>query len=120
MRRWFVLLLLALLPLQSSWAVAAAYCGHEAGPAVQHLGHHDPHGHAGAVSKADPAGTDSSSPSGAGVDCSHCHGACLSLLAVCAGATLPAASNGHVLAPGAAVRTLALSPPERPQWRRLA
>ena len=40
MRRLFVLLLLAFLPLQSVWAVAASYCMHEEVPAVAHFGHH--------------------------------------------------------------------------------
>lgn len=44
MQRFLTLLLMLLLPLQTSWAMAANYCGHEVGPehevSVQHLGHH--------------------------------------------------------------------------------
>ncbi|MCT9124806.1 cation efflux protein, CzcI family [Cupriavidus gilardii] len=47
MRRFFLILLVMLLPLQSVWAAAAAYCGHEQRPAAQwHLGHHQ-HQHRG-------------------------------------------------------------------------
>ncbi|MDT7838492.1 hypothetical protein [Aquabacterium sp. OR-4] len=43
MRRWFAILLLALLPLQFSWAAVAAYCSHEATPQGPHIGHHEHH-----------------------------------------------------------------------------
>lgn len=41
MRRWFVIFLLALLPLQLSWAAASAYCQHERDAQPQHWGHHE-------------------------------------------------------------------------------
>ena len=42
MRRIVAILLLLIAPLQMSWAVAAAYCGHETGPTTSwHVGHHD-------------------------------------------------------------------------------
>jgi len=48
MRRWFLVFLMAFLPLQFSWAVAATYCGHEpSGAATGHFGHHE-HQHPGA------------------------------------------------------------------------
>ncbi|MCG5260517.1 cobalt-zinc-cadmium resistance protein [Cupriavidus gilardii] len=41
MRRFFLILLVMLLPLQSVWAAATAYCQHEQRPTAQwHLGHH--------------------------------------------------------------------------------
>lgn len=41
MRKLFAIFLLVLIPLQSSWAVAAEYCAHhEEGVAAQHFGHH--------------------------------------------------------------------------------
>ncbi len=40
MKKFFLLLLLFVLPLQMSWAAASAYCLHEEGKAAQHLGHH--------------------------------------------------------------------------------
>jgi hypothetical protein len=41
MRRLTLLFLLCLLPLQTSWATVADYCGLEQGKAAQHFGHHD-------------------------------------------------------------------------------
>jgi hypothetical protein len=45
MKRAFLILLLALLPLQYAWAAAAAYCDHEAGKS-SHFGHHTHKKHA--------------------------------------------------------------------------
>ncbi|NKQ13263.1 MULTISPECIES: hypothetical protein [Pseudomonadaceae] len=44
MRKIVLLLLLALFPLQSSWAVVSTSCRHEDGSAANHLGHHE-HSH---------------------------------------------------------------------------
>lgn len=69
-KKLFLILLLAILPYQFSWAVAGAYCQHEQGTASQHFGHHA-HQH---EAKADaPEGK-----AGMGKlhsDCSSCHGA---------------------------------------------
>ncbi|MDE1997869.1 MAG: hypothetical protein KGI91_15165 [Burkholderiales bacterium] len=41
MRRWIAILLMIVLPLQLSWAVASNYCqDDEQGAQVQHFGHH--------------------------------------------------------------------------------
>jgi len=40
MKRLIFIFLLAILPYQSSWAVAAAYCEHDATVASTHFGHH--------------------------------------------------------------------------------
>lgn len=45
MRRFVIICLLMILPLQWSWAAAASVCAHEADSAAQHLGHHQ-HDHA--------------------------------------------------------------------------
>lgn len=120
MCRWFAILMLALLPLQFSWAAVAVYCEHESGQAAQHLGHHD-HDHA-SLSNADQASapSDQGSPAGFDFDCGHCHGTCASMPAPSGDmASLTLAS--HPIAPvEGVVRTLPQSPPERPQWRLLA
>ena len=43
MRRWLILFLLSLLPLEVAWATAATtdYCDRGQGQIVQHFGHHD-------------------------------------------------------------------------------
>lgn len=41
MKRFILIFLLGLLPLQMSWAVVTGYCQHEEGKAAQHFGHHE-------------------------------------------------------------------------------
>ena len=76
MKRVLLILFVLLLPLESIWAAAGAFCGHEqdAG-AQQHFGHHaDQHQHA-------PAGADSTATSLAVTDCGECHfGQCCFML----------------------------------------
>ena len=40
MKRYFLTLLLVLLPIQFSWAIAGTYCAHEEAAAT-HFGHHE-------------------------------------------------------------------------------
>lgn len=120
MRRWLAILMLTLLPIQFSWAAVASYCGHESGAAAQHLGHHE-HQHAGQPSAdKDSTPEDQSASTGYDFDCGHCHGTCASMPAP-AGDMTPLTLTSHPTAPGEGViRTLAQSPPERPQWLPLA
>lgn len=122
MRRFLMFLLLAWLPLQSSWAAAAVYCVHESNPAqVQHVGHHEHHH--GQAATADDRAHDAGSKTGLGggdFDCGCCHGACSGLLAAPQALTLSLAAlpplrvvTGHVVS-GPAER------PERPRWASLA
>lgn len=128
MRRCLAIVLLALLPLQFSWAAVAVYCGHESAVRAAHFGHHT-HQHpadagadaadkskkaeaASAAKKADAG----SSMHGQHPDCGQCQG-CTAVLPLPAD-TLPPADLAA--APRAAAtchaRTLAPLPPERPQW----
>ena len=116
MRRLFVLLLLAFLPLQSVWAVAASYCMHEAVPAVAHFGHHV---HAHHEGHADGAGA-SAAKAGADMDCHACHGMGNALHMDAVAPPLRLAGTR----PAPFVLPLLQSPsphrPERPNWRVLA
>lgn len=121
MRRWFAIILLALLPLQFSWAAIAAYCGHESDAQAQHSGHHEYQQDEAANPETGAAQPPDKVVVSAGLDCGQCHGCCAALLllptdviALLVGAARPVAP-----AEGAA-RTLAPSPPERPQWAPLA
>lgn len=121
MRRWLVILMLTLLPLQFSWAAVAAYCTHEASPNAEHVGHHA-HQHAGGeTAQPKVAKTDAGKLAGMqDLDCAQCHAACalpLRAEALTDGRALPTARGGDA---AEAVRTRAASPPERPQWLRLA
>ena len=66
MRRFLILVMLCLLPLQVSWAAVSDYCGHEQGKAAQHFGHHD-HDHK-AVSEKSNSGKQPGK-----LDCGHDH-----------------------------------------------
>lgn len=73
MRRWLVIFLMALLPLQLSWAAVAAYCQHEPAPARDaHFGHHAHEHH-----ESDAADQDGhaapKSPLTVDDDCGTCH-----------------------------------------------
>lgn len=78
MKKFFLLLLLFVLPLQMSWAAASAYCLHEEGKAAQHLGHHSHHHQASAdADNGEPqadAGKDLKAKTKAHSDCNVCHG----------------------------------------------
>ena len=119
MRRLFVLLLLAFLPLQSVWAVAASYCMHEEVPAVAHFGHHVHAHHEGHEGHADGAGA-SAAKAGADMDCHACHGMGDALHMDAVAPPLRLAGTR----PAPFVLPLLQSPsphrPERPNWRVLA
>ena len=131
MRRWLACLLLVLVPIQLSWAAVASYCNHPAaslaaGPAADHLGHHDHAGHAHGqpddrpAPQANPADEGGSAPAGMNHDCGHCHGHC-AMMAVSFGSAL-ATPPVHGLPAGAQGTSPARAPtpPERPQWPKLA
>jgi hypothetical protein len=120
MRRWFAILILTLLPFQFSWAAVAAYCGHENSQRAQDVGQHA-HQHAGQPgAEAAAAAADQNAPAVFDVDCGHCHGCCVSMPAL-AGDMAALTLASHPAPPAAAaLRTLAQSPPERPQWLPLA
>jgi hypothetical protein len=127
-RRFLAILLLAMLPLQFSWAAVATYCGHETQAGAGHFGHHDHDHHADIASAAEPAADLESTadvqgdkaPGAMDLDCGHCHGTCGVMLMQTSG--LPAElSTAH---PSAALDEAggahAPTRPERPQWLPLA
>jgi hypothetical protein len=121
--RFLAIVLLAMLPLQFSWAAVASYCQHETRGAG-HFGHHEHEHHADAGPNAEPvADTDTQgdkAPGAMDLDCGHCHGYCSVMLTLTSG--VPGAlstahpSATHDEAGGAHAPTR----PERPQWLRLA
>jgi len=115
MSRVFALLLAFTLLLQTSWAVAATYCGHETTPqAATHFGHHA-HVHKAVDGKQPVVGQLAVDD-----DCSDCHAGhaaipTLAITAVALVASTPVACplpSPHDSAPARA--------PDRPQWPRLA
>jgi hypothetical protein len=71
MRRFILIFLMVLLPVQWSWAAAASVCAHEKD--TSHFGHHE-HEHAAAPQvSAEPDEGDIKAPS-VHLDCQVCHG----------------------------------------------
>lgn len=76
MRRWFMLFMLIVLPLQFTSAAAATYCRHESSGLAKHFGHHE-HRHK-AVSDGKPSlssmvGDLEKSSAFGDFDCEYCH-----------------------------------------------
>lgn len=71
MCRWFLVFLMAVLPLQLSWAAAAMYCQHEDMPTASHFGHHAHTHHAPRNDKGTHA--DKKNLLAVDEDCGICH-----------------------------------------------
>jgi hypothetical protein len=144
MRRWLVLLMLAVLPLQLSWAAVAGYCQHEEGPAQgAHFGHHaHEHEHPPASASLDDEQTtvservaadapldhadawsgdavDEGNPLALDEDCAVCHLGCAQPLTAEALGLWPHAPSPQVASVAALHESHITSAPERPD-RRLA
>lgn len=119
-RRILAIVLLALLPLQFSWAAVASYCEHEASVGAGHLGHHEHPQHGAAPVDVDNDHSDDPAAGSPDVDCGHCHGHSTGLPALPEG--LPAGVS--TVAPRASADEAggahAPARPERPQWAPLA
>jgi hypothetical protein len=114
MRRWLTILLLVLMPLQLGWAALGSYCEHESGE-QNHLGHHACQHKAGAGSEDEPE-----PGQGPDADCSTCFSA--SMTPGVSG-VFDACSHGagyDELAFSATPIARPVSPPDRPDWLRLA
>ena len=101
MRRWLVVFMLLVLPLQFAWAAAAPYCAHEdASAASKNPGHH--HHELQVVSDAAKAGDDGAGNGVNHTDCASCHAG--------AAATLPLPAAKLAAAPRDVLRE---QPPPR-------
>jgi hypothetical protein len=117
MKRFLAIILLALLPLQFSWAAVAGYCQHESEVTANHLGHHS-HDHQ-AADQHEPV-KDGASSAEAHHDCATCHLGCS--VALASDLTTPTAAADRDYPFDYNVNpSLALTKrPERPQWPTLA
>lgn len=91
MKRFFALLLMLVLPLQFSYAVASAYCGHEQGVSAKHAGHHQ---HQHLADAADSHG-DKNIPGSQHPDCGQCHVACMAVPAAPMQSQVVADTDAH-------------------------
>lgn len=115
MRRFVLLCMMMLLPLQWSWAAAAAYCAHETGGAAQHMGHHEHQHQAGAEEQSKvPAKTAVDN------DCGVCHLSGLHWLDAASHAVLALTAPLPLHEPGVFFRSFVPSGPERPDRPRAA
>lgn len=115
MRRFLVLLVLCLLPVQISWAAVASYCGHESGDAAGHLGHHVDTYHASPLHAGeDDAGDPLEKNTGSVHD--HCH--LSGFLGIPVAPTLTTGLAARVMQFDVERRHASPLPdqPERPQW----
>ncbi|MBY0265552.1 MAG: hypothetical protein K2W84_04010 [Burkholderiales bacterium] len=119
MRKLLLILLLAIMPSQATWAGVAAYCQHEQGAAVSHFGHHD-HGCRDAKASVTDAEGQPAGSSFADGDCQVCHGGIVAVSPVSPALTV-APPSSEVLR-GTPVLSLPdfASHPERPNWSALA
>jgi len=79
MCRFFVIILLALLPFQFTWAAVASYCGHESDAQAQHFGHHEHQHHGDSTVDQDNGDVAGKTLGSSDLDCGHCHGTCSAL-----------------------------------------
>ena len=116
MKKFVLILLLLVLPLQMSWAAASAYCQHEQGNHAWHLGHHV-HQH---KASADSAGQQDSGKVHS--DCSACHGASHGQAAFAGGASPAGVRAGALaVAPAPQFYTSHIPDgPKRPDWSTVA
>lgn len=114
-KKLLLIFLLALLPLQFSWAAAAAYCQHEGEKSTQHFGHHA-HQHDAQTDLPD----DADKVVKVHADCGYCHLSCqVSFLTAVPEVALPTGAT-HVEKP---VRPYSSHIPDglqRPDWRLVA
>lgn len=121
MRLWLSIFLIMFLPLQSAWAVAAPYCGHENSVRVSHFGHHA-HQHHAADSAMD-ASKDMSNGSVSGavdVDCTPCNGVGSAMVLSFSPLGLSTGKAHYAIGVTAESLLAPLQRPERPKWPRLA
>lgn len=111
MKKILFIFLMALLPLQFSWAAAASYCQHEEGKAAQHFGHHL-HKHKTAADQDAPAKVHN--------DCGYCHFACQATPITATPHVLQLAPATHITLPQPAYSSHIPDGPRRPDRHPVA
>jgi hypothetical protein len=119
MRRWIALLLIALLPLQVSWSIAAEYGSHGATLAAPHAELHV-HGHAHEGTAAVEVGSAVADEATSHTACCdlhqcHTHGSFAALTGTAHFAPI-AATACYADEPAGRVRSLEATRIERPKW----
>jgi hypothetical protein len=117
MRKWLVLFLMLMMPLQLTWAATSAYCQHENGLSVQHVGHH---GQQHFAQSDERASADQTQLAALDLDCGTCHAGCAISVASALGHSV--APTSTAIAPGTErqLKSPPLKVPDRPQWISLS
>lgn len=124
MRRWLLVFLLFVLPLQFTWASAAGYCRHEQEANARHVGHHS-HEHAGdrdTASKSAQPAADDGDATALGLehsDCSFCHLGCAKPFARALSDPTLALGQHFAAAPPGPLALVGADRIERPNWHRV-
>jgi Ca2+/Na+ antiporter len=120
MRRWLLILLIALLPLQFTWAATAAYCQHERAANTQHIGHHE-HEHkeraeqSAVKDKSQESSTLGSKASDS--DCGYCHLSTVKPVVMAAPKLSEASGLEPLIVMVVRLQTREPDRLERPNWR---
>ena len=112
MRKFFLLVLLVILPVQLVWSASAGYCRHETGEARKHFGHHE-HQHSTAQEGASKDGKVLPSL-GADSDCGVCQLSAAQPVPSTKADTAVISTEPPRLAYGARYESYIPSGPERP------
>jgi hypothetical protein len=123
MRKWLLVFLLLLMPLQFSWAAVSSYCQHESAPASSHPGHHEHKHHdqsADQASNEAHAQLQSNKSLGEDVDCVNCHASCCAALPILSLDALAPEIFRLTPQDASLVSRSSFERPERPQWLHLA
>ncbi len=121
MRFWLLTFVMVFLPLQSAWAVAAPYCGHENSALVSHFGHHT-HKHHSTETRMDSSSDMSgvSAPGGVDVDCTPCNGMGSAMVINFSPPGFFMGKTHYAIGVSSESPLPPLQRPERPKWSRLA
>jgi mono/diheme cytochrome c family protein len=126
MCRLVAFLLLSVFLLQSSWAVAAAYCQHETRRDMAHFGHHvdlDTAAQASAAAADDDHDATSAESAGHGhakKHCHDCHGSGIGLVFPALQLALLPVHQAPELTGAPRLPAPPIQPLERPDWQHLA
>jgi hypothetical protein len=115
-KRFFLILLMLILPVQYSWSAAAVYCQHEQDSPV-HFGHH---AHQHDAKAGEPDGHAKVKVKGADADCEYCHlFSHASFVPFAVQSAVPAARD-HVAPQALTYSSCIPRRPPRPNWSRVA
>lgn len=117
MKRLLIILMFLIVPLQLSWAAAAAYCEHETNPSTVHFGHHE-HKH---IASADEKADTSKSAAAVDGDCTTCHLGGIAILSMPVPMmALDLISAPSIIGGNPLLASSRPSRPERPKWANAA